>query len=131
MEVKTNSVVSLNCIRCGKDFKVSIYRKDTAKYCSRMCVGYFTYGTLAMFEELLGNPEPRRLNLLLNYTALELYDYVVSRKVQRLSVEDKEANKTLKNIVLADDVPNYALPFCLVEDDIVRHPLKDGVLCYV
>lgn len=29
--------VTCNCIQCGKEFKVSPYKKDTAKFCSRDC----------------------------------------------------------------------------------------------
>jgi hypothetical protein len=64
-----------------------------------------------------GNPEPRRLNS----------SNVVSRKVQRLSVEDEDTNKTLKIGTWADSNPNDPLPYCVVEEEIVRHPLKSGV----
>lgn len=58
--------------------------------------GYFTYNTLQLFKQIQGNPEPIRLNTLLSYTVEELNNYVVNRKVQRLSGEDKESNKPLK-----------------------------------
>lgn len=79
-----------------------------------------------MFKQLQGNPEPRRLNSLLSYTALELYNYVVSCKVQRLSVEDEETNNTLKNVILLDSIPNDPLPYIEMEGEIVRYPMKVG-----
>jgi hypothetical protein len=87
--------------------------------------GYFTQDTLRKFEELQGNPEPRRLNSLLSLMEKELQDYVVSRKVQRLSAEDKEANKALKSIAFTGgNTPNDPLP--MMEGEKVRHPMKDG-----
>jgi len=82
--------------------RFGVYEKALALYNygqeHNILVGYFTYNTLNIFKEFQGNLEPRRLNSLLNYMVLELYNYIVSRKVQRLSVEDKETNKTLKNV---------------------------------
>ena len=31
-------MIYIKCLNCGKEFKVSPYRKDLAKYCSRKCV---------------------------------------------------------------------------------------------
>lgn len=72
--------------------------------------GYFTYNTLKTFKKLLGNPEPIQLNSLVKIMEEALYDYIVNWTVQRVSVEDKETNKTLKNNCLASSVPNYPLP---------------------
>jgi hypothetical protein len=84
----------------------SVYEKALALYNygqeQRILVGYFTYDTLNIFEEFQGNLEPRRLNSLLNYMVLELYDYIVSRKV---------TNKTLKNTTLVGSIPNDPLPY--------------------
>lgn len=92
-----------------------VYEKALALYNygqeQGILVGYFTYDTLNVFKEFQGNLEPRRLNSLLNYMVLELHNYIVSRKVQRLSVEDKEANKTLKNVTLVGSIPNDPLPY--------------------
>jgi len=74
--------------------------------------GYFTYNTLNLLKRLQGNPDPRQLNTLLSYMEIELYNYVVSCKEQRLSVEEEGANKTLKNIVLANNILNDPVP-CL------------------
>jgi len=108
----------------------SVYEKALALYVHgrehNILTGYFTYNTLKVFKKLQGNPEPRRLNSLLSYTALELYNYVVSRKVQRLSVEDEETNKTLKNVTLGSDIPNDPLPYIEMEGEIVRYPMKVG-----
>ena len=89
--------------------------------------GYFTYNTLKAFKKLSGNPEPRRLNFLLALMQQEIDEYVVSRKVQRLGVEDKNTNKTPKIRELANSNPNYPLPLNIMEEEIVRHPLKSGV----
>lgn len=78
------------------------------------------------FKQLLDNPEPRRSNSLLNHMEKELYDYVVNRKAQRLSVEDEDSNKTLKVRDNGSSNPNDPLPL-RVEEEIVRHPLKSGV----
>jgi len=106
-----------------------VYEKALALYLygkeNKIVTGYFTQDTLEKFEKLQGNPEPRRLNSLLSYMVLELYNYVVSRKVQRLSVEDEEANKTLKNVILGNNVSNDPLP--VLEDEIVRYPTKVGM----
>ena len=94
--------------------KFSVYEKAFALYTygreQNLCVGYFTYSTLELFKKLQGNPEPIQLNSLLELTSTELRDYIVNWKVQRLSTEEKETNKVLKNISLAANVPNYALP---------------------
>ena len=92
-----------------------VYKKALALYTygreQSVFVGYFTYDILNIFKEFQGNLEPRRLNSLLNYMVLELHNYIVSRKVQRLSVEDRETNKTLKNVTLVGDIPNDPLPY--------------------
>jgi len=92
----------------------SVYEKALALFVygqeQNIPVGYFTYDTLNIFKEFQGNLEPRRLNSLLSYMVLELYNYIVSRKVQRLSVEEKETNKTLKNVTLVGSIPNDPLP---------------------
>lgn len=109
--------------------RVETYEKASALYVygqkQNILTGYFTYNTLNIFKKLQGNLEPSQLNSLLNYMRLELYNYVVNWKVQRLNVEDEDTNKTFKNIVLEDNVSNDPLP--VMEGEIVRYPMKVGV----
>jgi len=132
---RINNIQIGKCLICGNEFSFHKSRTN-AKCCSRQCQHDWlkmhpawnkgiTNSVKSMFRKLQGNPDPRRLNTLLSYMVTELDNYVVSRKEQRLSVEDKEANKTLKNIERANDIPNYSTP--ILECDIVRYPLKSGV----
>lgn len=82
------------------------------------------YDTIEKFNKFQGNLEPRRLKSLLNYMEEELYNYVVNRKVQRPSIEDRETNKMLKNISLGTNIPNCSHP--ILDDEMVRYPLKGG-----
>lgn len=39
--MKKSSLIDITCLYCKTIFKVKKYRKDTAKYCSRSCGGFF------------------------------------------------------------------------------------------
>jgi len=97
----------------------SVYEKAVALYTygkqNNMRAGFFTYNTLKIFTRFQGNPDPRWLNSLVEYTELELHSYIVSHTEQRLGVADKTP------IIL----PLTTYP-ALAGDDIVRYPMKIG-----
>jgi hypothetical protein len=64
---------------------------------------------------LHGNPEPMQMNT----------STIVNCRVQRLSVEEEVTNKTLKDSILVNAIPNDSFPYHTVEKDIVRHLSKD------